>query len=573
MRDSPAKRRPHRKVGRPGLLRRVRAARGRGRSLELSYVLAIVAAVVLVVMVNILSARHYRRWDWTSGGLYTLSPLTTHTLRSLGEPVRLYVLLSGADPLTITLRHLAEAYQAETRHLTFEFVDPDRRPAEFLAIQRRYGIAVGKTEDGRIVSDAAIIVARGERHHFITGGELVEVDDPGDMRARPRLEQALTGGLRQVTVGEPLTVCFTTGHGEDSILQAGPHGLASLADRLTKQNYRVVELEPVSRIEGEDPIATCRLLVVAGPKRRFGPADVNRLRSYLDDGGNGLFALGPVPDAVAETYLDVGLKPVLRSANVLLRDDFVFELDPLQRSSQGFGEAFLASAKPHAITEGLLAAEEHDFAVFLEVVRSLSSREGDSVVPVPLLVTSKEAFGMADFFAWARDPSPPEAGDADHPGPLVVAYAVELPQGRGESPQGPRVVIVGSASPLQNSNWQQEELRGTALFVESAISWLAAEPIVLDIPNKPARAVGLRMTEEALGSVLRYALLYIPFGAALLGVAVALRRRSSEGRSRRKTRRPSGSPADRGGDAGQSGRRSSDPTPPRKPAAPPEETE
>ena len=75
-----------------------RRRRPSGRALELSYVVAIMAAVVLAVMVNILAARHYRRWDWTSVELYTLSPPTVETLTSLGEPLHIYVLLSSADP-------------------------------------------------------------------------------------------------------------------------------------------------------------------------------------------------------------------------------------------------------------------------------------------------------------------------------------------------------------------------------------------------------------------------------------------------------------------------------------------
>jgi hypothetical protein len=501
------------------------------RALELSSAAAVAAAVVVAVLVNLLAARHYRRWDWTESGLYTLSPVTEQTLRSLSEPVQVYVLLSGADPLVPTLRHLLATYGGHSQQLTVHFVDPDQRPAEFLAVQRRYGIVVGKTEAGRIVTDAALVVATTSRHHFITQGELVQVDDAADMRARPQLEQALTGALREVTAGPAARICFVAGHGEDGITQTGPEGLASLADRLQKSNYEVIELAAPSA-GGKEPIDRCRLAVVAGPKRRLVPGDAAWLRRFVEGGGNALLALSPVPDAVAERTIDLGLAPVVDLAGLALRNDFVFELDPMVRSSQGFGEAFAATAKQHPITAGLLAADEHGFSVTVEVVQSLGTRRDHEVAPTPLLETSEEAFGMVDFFAWARDPGPPEAGDGDHPGPLTVAYAAELPRRRGASPHGPRLVVVGSSSVLHSANWQLEQLRGTALFVESAVSWLAARPIVLDIPAKPSRVVGLRMTEASLTSVMRYTILYIPFGVALLGVAVALRRRAAERRRR-----------------------------------------
>jgi hypothetical protein len=43
----------------------------------------------------------------------------------------------------------------------------------------------------------------------------------------------------------------------------------------------------------------------------------------------------------------------------------------------------------------------------------------------------------------------------------------------------------------------------------------------------------MRLTEEALSSVLRTTLLYVPLGTVLLGLGVRLRRSATEGRSRR----------------------------------------
>src|SRR6185436_1645378 len=122
-------------------------------------------------------------------------------------------------------------------------------------------------------------------------------------------------------------------------------------------------------------------------------------------------------------------------------------------------------------------------------------------------------------------------GPADHPGPLTVAFASELPRRDASAPHGPRMVAVGSASVLYGANWQAEELRGSAVFVESAIAWLAARPVLLDIPSKPAFTAGLRVSDAWLASTFRYVVLYIPLASVLLGAAVYLRRRSTERRT------------------------------------------
>lgn len=512
---------------------------------KLSASVGIIAAMVLAVLVNVIVARHYKRWDWTTGGLYTLSDATVQTLRGLEEPIRIYVLLSADDPLTLSVRHLLEAYQAETTRLEVKVTDPDRHPAEFLAVQQRYGVVAGKTEDGRIVTDAAIIVARGSRPHFLTPADLVEVEDEDDLRSRPRLEQALTGAIRSVLRSERPAICFTSGHGEKSIEVGGADGLAALRDRLHKNNFEVIELggghaghthdddgddapeEPAT----EANLDRCRVLVVAEPSQRVPASDVARYRAFVERGGSALIAVGPVPNDSDRGYVDLGLENLLAAAGVELRHDFVFERDPRLRSPQGFGETFSPIVRPHPITEGLLKAADQGLGPMLTVASSLAPTKTGPVAPAPLLVTSDQAFGMANFFSWARSPSEPKPRDGDALGPLTVAYAAELPKRAGSSAaHGPRVVVVSSPSVLYGANWQSPELRGTAVFVESAISWLAASPPMLDIPDKPAFSAGLRLSEESLASIFRYVVVYMPLAAALLGVAVHLSRRGGERR-------------------------------------------
>jgi len=119
----------------------------------------------------------------------------------------------------------------------------------------------------------------------------------------------------------------------------------------------------------------------------------------------------------------------------------------------------------------------------------------------------------------------------------------ELPKRPGDaSPHGPRLCAVGSASALYGANWQAEELRGGAVFVESAIAWLAARPLLLDIPNKPTFTAGLRVSDAWLASTFRYVVVYIPLACVLLGAAVYLRRRSTERRAEAPSKAPPPAP-------------------------------
>src|SRR5262249_22723206 len=76
---------------------------------------------------------------------------------------------------------------------------------------------------------------------------------------------------------------------------------------------------------------------------------------------------------------------------------------------------------------------------------------------------------------------------------------------------------------------QPRPLRGSAFLVESAVSWLASRPVVLDVPDRPAVAAGIRITEESRSEVRNFVIIYMPLAAVLLGAAIALRRLSTEG--------------------------------------------
>ncbi len=497
---------------------------------KVSTSIGIIAAMVLAVVANVLVARHYKRWDVTRGGLYTLSDPTLQTLHGLEEPVSVFVMLPAGDPLTTSVSHLLEAYKAETTRLDVKLTDPDRHRAEFLAIQKKYGVVEGKTEDGRILTDAAIIVAKGDKPYFLTANDLVAVEDEEDMRTRPRLEEALTTAIRSVTTGARPKICFATGHGEKPLDNGGDAGLAALKDRLGKNNYDTLEIAP-ARAGAKEDLPGCDLLVIAGPSEPVPADDTARYVAFVKNGGSLLLAVGPVPDPDDAKYVDLGLGNLFAAVGLEMQTDFVFELDSKRKSPNGFGETFMPEAKPHAITDGLLRAADRGIGVTLTITSSISKVPGEAATS-PLLVTTDRSFGMVDFFAWAKNPTPPSAKPEDHKGPLTVAWAVEMPK-PANAAHGGRAVVVGSWGPLVSSNWQSEELRGTAAFVESSISWLVSRPSLVSVPKKPSVTAGLRVSEEDITRLGLYTVLCMPLASALFGVAVFLRRRSSERRGKK----------------------------------------
>ncbi len=490
---------------------------------KLSATVGVAAALVLAVLVNLLAARRYERWDLTSSGRFTLSPATLETLGKLGEPVRVIVILSKNDPLGLSVHQLLEAYRAESTQLSVDTIDPDRDRAELFAAQQKYGLLTGE-RDGRVVTDVVIVVVRGDRRHFISASELVEVEPGEEARAKPRLEHAITGALRAVSGGEVPRVCFTSGHGEHSIDEGGEMGLAALRSRLEKNNYEVTSV--FGDEEASASLDGCSLLVVAAPSQAVPKPRVEAMRRFVAEGGSALVVAGPIPDEADRDFAKLGLDELISLAGVALERDFIFELDPAARSTGGQGETFYAQVEMHPATESIAGRTN----VVLTAASGLRDL-GTATKPEVLLRTSERAFGMVDFFAWAQAPGPPRASDRDHPGPLTVAVAAELPKpASSKREHGPRVVVVSALNPLFGGNWASADHRGTAAFVEGSITWLAAHRRFLDIPDKPSSSVGLRLSEEAISSVFRFSVVALPTIVTIFGALVYQARRRRPGR-------------------------------------------
>jgi len=497
-----------------------------------SVLVGLVLAMIVVVLLNVVSTRRFTRWDWTANKRYTLTPATVQTLHDLSDPVEIWVLLGSADPLEQSVKQLLVAYRAETTKLDIHYVDPDRDVVALEDVKKRFKIETGRTEQGHVVADAIVVVARGDKHWFLSMSDMVEISAGDDTQVKPKEERALTGAIRSVLGSEKVKLCFTTGHGEMSADDPGREGAGMLRDVLEKDNYELAAVDPGAP-NATEPFASCGVVVIAGLRGGFAKEEAERLRTYLLGGGNLLVAASPITGSSETGMVPANLDRALAPFGIALDDDLVIEEDP-QLSFPGTGGIrFVAQPRPHALTAALVKGDDKRDTprIVLHFARSLHRvTEPGSASPADLLLTSQTSFGLVNIAGASQWKDAPQKKAGDLGGPLTVAMASERPKTTPSAAHGPRVVVIGTASPLTSPTFREPlPLRGAALFVESSISWLASKPQVLDVPDKAAVPAGIRITDDDRAAVRRYVLFLMPGTVAVLGIVIALWRRRTEG--------------------------------------------
>jgi hypothetical protein len=509
-------------------------------------VAGLVAAMILAAVVNVLASRHFTRWDWTTAHRWTLSPATIETLRSLDQPaqtvqpVEVWAIAGQGDSFQPSLQQLLVAYQAETSHLVVRWIDPDRDVAKLVDLQHRFGLEAGRSEEGRVTTDAVVIVASGDKHWFLTPQDLFEQSD--ETHVRPGEERALTQAIRHVLGGDRAKLCFTEGHGELSIDPGRDdrESLGVLRDLLDKSNYDLASVDTTGP-GAHEPYEGCSVVVLAGPSAPFAPDEANRLRAWLMQGGSMLAVVGPI-GASSDTGLQpAGLDDALAPFGIALDDDLVHDTDSSVSIPDTNGEAFLVALRPHDVTAGLATTADakapHAVLLYARSLRHASPP--GSAQANDLAVTTAAAYAKKNIRGASTWKDAPPRDDGDPGGPFVVAMASERPKASPAAPRGPRVVVVGSRFALADDNWRQPRaMHGTAFLVENALSWLAARPVVVDVPPKPEVTAVVRVSAQARDEVRRYVLVLMPLAGLLLGFAVWAWRRAAENKAYVRSGRP-----------------------------------
>jgi hypothetical protein len=262
-------------------------------------------------------------------------------------------------------------------------------------------------------------------------------------------------------------------------------------------------------------------MVVVAPAEPLRDSAAQLLASAARGGVSVLVGAGPT-FSDDQSVGSVGLEPVLDAFGVTFLPLLVFERDAEAALPTGLGgEVFLATPTRHEITRGLTAGDEPRNRVLMQLSQALDPGQSASA----LLVTSPQAFGVSRAEALGEPGQRSSAVERERDGPFTVALAAELPAAAGGSARGARLVALGSPSPLLGLTWQDASLAATRRFVESSVAWLTQRPPLVQLPEKPARQVGMHLTEAALAELARYVMIYMPLTALALGGLIVYRRR------------------------------------------------
>jgi ABC-type uncharacterized transport system involved in gliding motility auxiliary subunit len=433
--------------------------------------LFVVLLVALVIAIGYVTRNVQTQWDLTQAKRNTLSGASAEVLAEMAGPVSVTAYATTQDAegdLRKTIVDFIAPYQRVKSDFSLTFVDPREEP--------------DRAREAGVRLNGELVVEFGGRSENLT-----------------RLtEQDLTNLLVRLMRTSERFVMQLDGHGERRLDGRANHDLGEFGSQLNAKGFRT---GAVNLAQVQDIPDNTSVLVVASPQVDLLPGEVNRLRRYLERGGNMLW--------LADYESLRGMEPIAEFLGLELIDGVV--IDP-RAGGLNLPAAFaLATAYgEHRITENTSITSVFPYA------RQVAANEASAFHFTPLVQVAAgggwlETDGLANA-AFDRG--------RDIRGPIVVAGALE----REVGDQRQRVAMVGTGHFLAN---QHIGMLGNLDFGVNMMNWLAGDESLITIQPRPRGDLTLEMSRTLMSTVALGFLVVLPAGFLVAGGLIWWRRRKS----------------------------------------------
>ena len=464
---------------------------------------ALVLILVILIAINIAATafekKHGWRVDYSFNGITTQSETTKKILKELSHPVHIYALFPKGQE-DAPLMELLDRYAAESGKVTWEQADPALNPG----LLTRFS---GQTET--VTSDSLIVFCpETGRWRILDPSDFVSLSmntETGVYNyAGYTYERAITGAISYVTREEIPRIVILQGHGE-----MDGESLAAFQTMMTDNHYEVVYQELSDSRYTPDPK---ELLVFFSPLRDITGAELNKLNTFIDQGGRLLFTcdysdpIGAMPNYAA----------LLRSYGFLPMEGIVVaDREDTNSYYNNIRIDLIPEMLSTDVTMDLVASGAD--TVLLVGSRAFETPEGNdrNLMVFPVLQSGKTSY----LKQVAADMSSLEKTEGDPTGPFVLAMQAQRVTTGGYIS---KAFIVG-CSALLTEEQIYAMTDAPQLIIRMAEYLTEQQSSNLDIMARNAVRPALSARSNGMGSVIVAAL---PLAVLLAAVGVLVRRRN-----------------------------------------------
>ncbi len=271
-------------------------------------IISLLGVVVLLVLVNVLGAYVFKRWDLTQDKRYTLSETSLEVIKGVKEPLFVDVFLEGQFPqefkrLQTETRQLLEEFKAYNSNINFQFINPIESEDEKMETARALfeagmkPINITVADKGKQVQEMVFPWAVATYGTKTTQIPLLKNMMGANTEEKvissvQHLEYAITDAIHRVISEKQKKIAIIKGNGE-----LDDHYIADFL-KSVRENYFIgpftldsVATNPVRSLE---ELQKYDLAIIAKPSKQFSEEKIEVLDQFIMNGGKTIWLIDQV---------------------------------------------------------------------------------------------------------------------------------------------------------------------------------------------------------------------------------------------------------------------------------------
>jgi len=425
--------------------------------------LLVAAAVLAVYLLKDVTLQ----WDITQNKRGTLSQATREVLGKMQGPVTITAYAPALGEVRGSIHDFVAPYQRIKPDIELKFIDPREQPKQ--------------TATANVRSSEELVIEYAKRSEHLTSLS----------------EQDMANLLMRLLRSRERVLMSLDGHGEPSLTGSRNFDLGEFGQQLRNKGFR---LQALNLAVAQTVPDNCSVLVIVQPRTTLLKGEVDKIKHYLERGGNLLWLVDEGPLR--------GLEPLAEALGIELPQGIVIDLAGQELA----GDATVAVGVAEGFHPMLAAGST---IVVFPLARPVDiQREAKAWRATPVIVAAKRG--------WV------ETGDinkgvhfdknADVNGPVNLVVALE--RDYQDKPQ--RVVVTGASSFLSN------QFLGSAGNLDlgvNMINWLSADENLVTVQPRARVDSTLALSRLGLFAIAAGFLLVLPALLLSAGGAIWWRRR------------------------------------------------
>ena len=485
----------------------------------------------IIILVNIIGLRFFKRFDLTQENIYTLSPASKNLVKSLDDKFLVKAYFTSDLPPEYAnnrrdLRDLLDEYRAYAGgNFQYEFIDPGKKD-ELEQEAQRYGIPPVQVQ---VLKEDKLQIEKAYMGMVFLYGDKQERVPV--IQSTSNLEYEISSAVKKMTSKELKKIGFLTGQGEPSLQQ-----MSRVQEMLAKQ-YQVT---PVDLNDGKPISSDIAVLMVVAPNQQFKNWEKFLIDQYLMKGGKIAFMLNKVNATLQNQSaqpVDLNIDDLLESYGIRVNTDLVRDAScAYVRVDQQAGYMIIQNQIPFYYLPRI-----SDFQKGSPIVKDLSSivlyfassidtsqAKQKGLTTGVLLRTSKKSGRQENYFVINPQMQVTKEMFGESGIPLAVTVEGAFASAFGSKPVGTDTsfkssvdttnkIVAGKLTKIAvvgDGDFLQDQLSGgnrdNFLFASNLVDWLADDIGLADIRSRDSGAKPLEEVSESTKNWLKGLNLAVP---------------------------------------------------------------